>query len=156
MAHWKKRETLFAEYGVRFALPGHWQLRPSDEPERWFYRSADRREQVTAARSELSGGNGEDAAIRRAVARHRKAVELGFDRAHDLVMADPDFGERNGFVTAFYSGSANEERHRFWALLLFHERTAWSFFYETFSLPEEEAAEHAEKVLGTVTFKEGR
>jgi hypothetical protein len=156
MAHWKKRETLFAEYGARLTLPGHWQLRPSDEPDRWFYRSADRREQVTIAHSELSVGNGEDAAIRRAVARHRKAVELGFDRAHDLIMTEPDFGQRDALVTAFYFGTANEERHRFWALLLFPERTVWSFFYETFNLSEVEAVERAEAVLGTVTFREGR
>ena len=156
MAHWKKRETLFAEDGVRFTLPGHWQSRPSDEPGRWLYRSADRREQVTIIQAELNGGNDEDVAIRRAVSRHRKAVELGFDRAHDLNMTEPDFGERDGLVSAFYSGTANEERHRFCSLLLFPERTVWSFFYETFNLSETEATERAEEILGTIVFKARR
>jgi len=157
MAHWKKRETLFAEYGFRFALPGHWQLRPSDEGDRWLYRSADRKEQVTVIRAELpSGGNGEEAAMRRAVARHRKTVELGFDREPDLEMTEFEFDERGGLPMAFYSGTADHERHRFWALLLFSERTVWSFFYETFSVPEAEAAARADAALQTVVFKEGR
>jgi hypothetical protein len=155
MAHWKKRETLFVEDGVRCTLPGHWQLRPSDEPGRWIYRSADRREQVTIVRAELNGGSDEDVAIRRAVLRHRKAVELGFDRAHDLVMTEPDYSERDGFASAFYSGTANDERHRFCSLLLFPERTVWSFFYETFNLSETEAIERAEGILKTVTFTQG-
>jgi len=153
MAHWKKRETLFAEYGIRLVLPGHWQLRPSDEAGRWIYRSADRREQVTITHGELPmGGNDEETLIRRAVMRHRKAVELGFDRAHDLAMTEPEHGEWEEVPSVRYSGSADGERHCFHALLLFPERMVWAFFYETFSVPEAVAAERAGEILEKIAF----
>jgi len=44
MAHWKKRETVFEEYGMRLVLPGNWQLKVAESGRRWIYRSVDHRE----------------------------------------------------------------------------------------------------------------
>ncbi len=108
---------------------------------------------MTISRAELpGGGNNEDALIHRAVARHRKAVELGFDRAPDLAMTEPHYGERCGVPEARYAGTANDERHRFWALLLFPERTVWSFFYETFNLSEADAEARGQGLLESIRF----
>lgn len=132
-------------------MPGYWQLRPSEQAGRWLYRCADRREQMTITRAELSDGHDEATRLRRAVTRHRKAVELGFGRVPGLEMSEPDYGERQGVPVASYSGDADEGRHRFWALLLFPERTVWAFFFEAFRLSEAEAQARAETIFATAS-----
>ncbi len=153
MPHWKKRETVFAEYEVGLTMPGNWQLRLSPDPDRWFYRSADHKEHLTIARGEFTEGEGE-VGVRRAVARNRRAVELGFGRVPDLILSEPEYGERLGVPSSTYGGTAGEGAHQFWALLLFPDRAVWSFFYEAFKLPEVEAETRAQVILDSIVLRD--
>lgn len=152
MAHWKQRQTLFAEYGLRLTMPGAWQLRPGDDPRRWLFRSADHREHLTIsmADAEFTRGAKEiEAVLRRALARHRRAVELGFARVPDLSFSDSELGERAGVPAGWYAGNAGAE-HRFSALLLKVDGTVWTFFHEAFRLPEEEVDARAQAIYATI------
>jgi len=155
MAHWKQRQTVFAEYGLWLTMPGAWQLRPSDDPHRWLFRSADHREHLTISMAEAEytrNADEREAAMRRALARNRRAAELGFARVTGLSITEPEFGARAGAVAGWYSGDAGSE-HRFSALLLNIEGALWSFFYEAFRLPAEEANARAETIYSSIGKK---
>ncbi len=146
-AHWKKRETLFAEYGVEITLPGAWQHRPDGDATHWHYRSADKRETLTIARQEQT--DSDDVALRQAVARHRRAVELGFSRT-GVEISEPEEREEGGIV--FCGGSGAD--HFFHALVLCMQESVWTLFYESHRLSEETAHEHAHAIWASV--REGR
>ena len=155
MPHWKKRETFFAEYGIELTLPGAWQLRPSDDPIRWFYRSADHKEYLTISRRDMEGARKESeeaALMQRAVARHRRAVELGFGRVPNLTMSEVEYGERLGVPAGSYMGGAGDE-HQFWSVLLFPKGTVWGFFYEAFRFAQDDAEERARVIFEAIAFR---
>ena len=152
MAHWKKRETLFAEYGIELRMPGAWQLRPSSNPVSWLYRSADHREHLTISRGEIAtprAGASQNPEHERALTRQRKAVELGFARVPDLAMGEPEHGERGGVPAAWYQGQAGGQ-HVFSALMLFSQGTVWTFFHEAFRMREEDAQASADAIFDSV------
>ncbi len=142
-AHWKKRETLFAEYGVEITLPGPWQHRPDGDASHWHYRSADKRETLTIARQEQIDPDAE--ALRKAVGRHRRAVELGFSRT-GAEISEPQEREEGGIV---FEGSASEG-HCFHALVVCMQERVWTLFYESHRLSEETAREHAHAIWASV------
>ncbi len=142
--HWKQRETRFDEHGLTFALAGHWQQRPSNESDRWHYRSQDKREQLTITRSPLDGYDPQGD-LRRIVQKNIRAVELGFSRTPGFTLTEPQQFERtDGLTEINFAGTANDETHRFWMLILLRDDTAWSLFYETFRLMEEDAITRVE------------
>lgn len=155
MAHWKKRETTFSEYGTQFSLPGAWQLRPSDEPRRWFYRSSDKRQQLTVANSDLEGYDLEEE-MERAVGKARRSVDLTFRRFPDFEMSETEIGEHGEIPEAGFLGSAGNDDHRFRMWLLFHNGQLWSFFYETFRIREEEVHEHFDQFRAALQFENVR
>ena len=155
MAHWKKRETVFAEYGIELKMPGAWQLRPQDDPERWLYRSADHKEHLTITRSPMEGQPGEETEIlRKAIHRNRRAAELGYARQPELELAPPEYGERVGVPASWYRGSAGESEHQFQALFLCPSEAVWTFFYEGFRIPEATAEEHARWIFDSIAWRE--
>ena len=151
MAHWKQRETVFREYELTATLPGRWQLRPSDSPTRWLYRSAEKHTEHLTLTREEPGEIGEDeATLRRMLARQRRAMELGFGRATDLTMSEPEYGQRCGVPTFSYWGEAPSAHHRFYVVLLFPPRTVWTLVYDAFRLEDAQADSHAEAILGSL------
>ena len=155
MAHWKQRETLFAEYGLRLILPGAWQLRPSCDPHRWMYRSADHREHLTISMGETESARTDrerDAALRHALARSRRAVELGYARMPELSVRDAEVGERVGTPAGWYQGVAGPA-HQFMVLLLRTDDAIWNLFYEAFRLPEGDAEARSTVIFNAVTFR---
>jgi|GEM_PF-2394002 len=155
MAHWKQRETVFGEYELVVTMPGRWQLRPSDSPARWLYRSADQhKENVTLTREEPGGGGEmEHAVLTRWVVRQRRAMELGFGRVPDLTMSEPEFGERFGVPTVVYHGGAPSAGHCFHVFFICPPRTVWTLVYDAFRMPEAQAQEHAETLFGSVELR---
>ncbi|MCX6967081.1 MAG: hypothetical protein NTZ46_04765 [Verrucomicrobia bacterium] len=154
MAHWKQRETVFAEYELALTLPGRWQLRPSDSPTRWLYRSAEKpTEHLTILREEPGEVGDDDATLRRIVARQRRAMELGFGRVSDLTMSEPESGERGGVPTFCYSGSTPSAHHRFHVFFAFPPRTVWILVYDAFRLDEAQADAHAEVIFASVALR---
>ena len=147
MAHWKQRETVFCEYELALTLPGRWQLRPSDCPTRWLYRSAEKHtEHLTLTREEPGETSEEPAALRRMVARQRRAMELGFGRGADLTMSEPEYGERFGVPAVVYHGEAPGAHHRFHVFFLFPPRTVWTLVYDAFRID----AAHADAQAGAI------
>lgn len=149
---------MFAEYGIEVTLPGAWQLRPSDDPLRWLYRSVDHKEYITISMREMEGGRKESeqaALMQRAVARHRRAVELGFGRVSDLTMSEAEYGERIGVPSSSYQGGAGAE-HQFWSMLLFPGGMVWAFFYQAFRLSPEDADERAAVIFESIGFNNER
>ena len=154
MAHWKKRQTVFAEYGLGLTMQGAWQLRPSNDPYRWLYRSADHREHLTLSMGEAESVRNErerEAALHRAVGRHLRAVELGFARVPGLEIAETTYGEHGGVSAAWYHGAAGAS-HRFHSLLLHTNDAVWALFYEAFRLTETDAADHAQAIFDSVAL----
>ncbi|HWL51533.1 MAG TPA: hypothetical protein VNQ90_03810 [Chthoniobacteraceae bacterium] len=151
MAHWKKRETLFSQYGFEVTLPGHWQSRESGDADRWIYRSADRKEQLTLSRGESIGAEDEPAR-QRVIVRQRRAIELGFDRLPDLHLSEPELLEHSGVVAARFEGSADQERLVFSSLLLFEQESVWTLFHEALKLQPEEAHRRAGEIFLTARF----
>lgn len=155
MAHWKKRETLFSEYGIELTMPGAWQLRPSTGPQRWMYRSTDHREHltITMGDAEKARNPGEmNAILRRSVERQRRAVELSYGRMPELTISETEYGERSETPAGWYRGSAGS-KHRFWALLLFTPDAVWALFYEAFNLSEEAAGARAQATFETISIR---
>ena len=154
MAHWKQRETVFCEYELALTLPGRWQLRPSDSPTRWLYRSAEKHtEHFTLTREEPSEVGGDDATLRRMVTRQRRGMELGFGRMADLVMSEPEYEERFGAPTFSYQGEAPSANHRFHVFLLFPPRTVWTLVYDAFRLEDAQADAHAGAIFASVELQ---
>lgn len=148
MAHWKQRETVFREYELAVTLPGRWQLRPSDSPTRWLYRSAEKHtEHLTLTREEP--GDIDAASLRQLVARQRRGLELGFGRLADLEMSEPEYGERFGVPAVSYHGEAPSAQHRFHVLFLCPDRTLWTLVYDAFRLTQEQAEAHAEAIFAS-------
>ena len=153
MAHWKKRETVFCEYELALTLPGRWQLRPSESPTRWLYRSAEKHnEHLTLMREEPEEAGEDAAALRRMVARQRRAMELGFGRVADLTMSEPEYGERFGVPSVVYHGEAPGAQHRFHVFFLFPPRTVWTLVYDAFRMDDAQADTHAEAIFASVAY----
>ena len=157
MAHWKQRETVFGEYELALTLPGRWQLRPSDSASRWLYRSAEKHtEHLTILREEAGGvEGGEEAALRRLVARQRRGLELGFGRLPDLTMSEPEYSERFGVPSVLYQGEAPSAQHRFHVLFICPPRTVWTLVYDAFRFTEEQANAHAEEIFAAASLRSG-
>jgi len=151
MAHWKKRETIFREYGFTVTMPGHWQQRDTGDGNRWFYRSPDRREQLTITRlEEVVIDHGEaEAAIRKAALRNRRAVELAFGRVPDVAYTPMECAGHEGHRVVRFEGEVPSARLWFTSLLLFDTRVAWALFYESHKLGEDEARGRAQALLAT-------
>jgi len=155
MAHWKQPETVFAEYEIALTLPGRWQLRPSDAPMRWLYRSAEKhREHFSITREDPGGIEGEEkATLLRWVARQRRSMELGFGRGSALVMSEPEHTERFGVPVTSYRGAAPSADHHFHVFFLFPPRTLWILVYDAFRLTEEQAEAHAQAIIDSVVLQ---
>jgi len=155
MSHWKQRETAFAEYELGLTLPGRWQLRPSDSPTRWLYRSAEKHKENLAITREDPGGveGEEEATLRRFVIRQRRGLELGFGRGSDLTMSEPEYGERFGVRVSSYQGAAPDAEHQFHVLFLFPPRTLWTLVYDAFRLTEEQAEDHARAIFDSAVLR---
>jgi len=154
MAHWKQRETVFGEYELAVTMPGRWQLRPSDSPTQWLYRSAEKhKEHVSISRDDPGGIEGEeDATLRRAVARQRRAIELGFGRGVGITMSEPQYGELCGFPMVSYRGEAASAEHRFQVVFICPPRTVWTLVYDAFRLTEEQAEKNAQTIFDSITL----
>jgi len=178
MAHWKKRETVFSEYGCTIHLEGHWHLRPGEDGSRWSFRSADRREQVTISRLEAIGAGDRAARVRHVAGRSRKALELSLGRMPHFFVSEPEYSDEEPakpweaedydwsnyswedetapdvtHPVARYHGSAGEGEHLFYAALYLKGDEAWQVFYEAFKLPEAVAQERFESLLGAISFR---
>lgn len=155
MPHWKQRETLFGEYELSLCLPGRWQLRPSESPSRWLYRSADKHnEHVTLIREEPDGREGDEAAtLRRLVTRQRRAMELAFGSGAGLAMSEPEYGEWLGTPLVTYHGTAPGVEHRFEVRFFCQTRSVWTLVYDAFRLAEETAQTHAEAIFESVVLR---
>lgn len=151
-AHWKKRETTFSEYGASFSLPGAWQLRPTDNPCRWHYRSSDKREQLTVTLEELEGYD-EEAEINRAAQKARRTVDLSFRRLPDYTVSDTEFDFSGEHPESLFCGSAGDDSHRFWMSIIIRNGQIWSFFFETFRLSEETARAHLDSFRSSLSFR---
>ncbi len=151
MAHWKARETVFSQYGFEVTLPGHWQARDTGDAERWLYRSGDRKEQLTITRWEITSIDDEPEVVERTVARHRRAVELGFGRLPDLTLEEPVYDDREGFPLVGFAGSAEGELHRMRSQLVFEERVVWVLFYEAFRMRPQEAEERGAQIVASAS-----
>lgn len=154
MAHWKKRETVFDEYGLHLVLPGNWQLRVLESGRRWIYRSADRKEQVTIATIDLLGERDRALAIQRATQRHRRALELGLGREPDFSLTEPEATECAGVEAVWYEGEANGGTHLFYSMLLFPASSGWSVFCEAFRLGRDTAESKIRGVLDSIVLSE--
>ncbi len=155
MAHWKKRETVFAEYELELTMPGAWQLRPSDDPCRWIYRSPEHREHVTISRGEaLRARNKADEGVlvQRALLRNRRAVELEFGRAPGFELEETEYGEKAGASAGWFHGVAGPDQ-RFWSITVCPEDAVWSVFYQTLKLREADAEEKARAILDSIRLK---
>lgn len=154
MAHWKQRETAFSEYELALTLPGRWQLRPSDSPTQWLYRSAEKhKEHVTVIREEPDSLKGqEEETYRRLVARRRRALELAFGRANGLSMTEPELGERFGHRVIAFRGEAPAAEHRFEVLFLCLPRTVWTIVYDAFRLTPEQAEDRARTIFDSAVM----
>ena len=153
MAHnWKQRKTVFDEYELALTLPGRWQLRPSDSPARWLYRSAEKHtEHLTITREEPGGVAGEEeATLRRLVARQRRGLELGFGRLADLTMSEPQYDERFGLPLISYHGEAPSAQHHFHVFFLCPPRTVWTLVYDAFRFTEGQADAQAQAIFASV------
>lgn len=154
MSQWKKRETVFDEYGLRLVLPGNWQLRSGDGGERWIYRSADRKEQITIATLDLLGERDRRLMKHRATTRHRRAVELGLGREPEFALSEEEEGECAGVESVRYEGEANGGSHLFFAILLFPKASVgWSVFYEAFKLELKEAELRMREVIDSMALR---
>ena len=154
-AHWKQRETLFAEYGLRLILPGAWQLRPLDVPRRWIYRSADHREHLTITMGDAESVRTDrerDASLRHALAKNRRAVELGFARMPEFEMSEVEVGVRADVLAGWYQGGAGQA-HRLMVLVLWTNDAVWSFVYEGFRLPEGQAEVRSAAIFDSATLR---
>lgn len=177
MAHWKKRETVFSEYGCIIHLEGHWQLRPGEDGSRWSFRSADRREQVTISRMEAIGSGDREAQAHRLVGRSRRALELSLGRLPEFFISEPEYNveepakpwEAEDYDWSDYSwedeaaldvsrpvarfhGSVGEGEHFFYAALFVNGDEGWQIFYEAFKVPEAVAQERFDSLLASVSF----
>jgi len=155
MPHWKQRETLFGEYELALSLPGRWQLRPSDAPLRWLYRSAEKHnENVTLVREEPEGRE-EDAAatLRRLVIRQRRAMELAFGSSAGLSLGEPEYGVWDGGTLVVYRGEARNVEHRFEVRFYCQPRIVWVVVYDAYRMTEEMAQIHAEAIFDSVTLR---
>lgn len=155
MAHWKQRETVFGEYELAATMPGRWQLRPSDSPTQWVYRSVEKHnEHVTLLREEaIAREEEEQAAFRRWVGRQRKSLELGFGRVSDLEMSEPEYGEWSGVPVVRYQGESPSLQHRFQVLLLCASNVLWTVVYDAFRLTPEQADTHAQAIFDSIIFQ---
>ena len=136
-------------------MPGAWQLRPSNDPHRWFYRSADHREHLTITLGDddpIRTDADREAALRRAVTRSRRAAELGFARMPETNLTEPQYGDHAGTPAARYVGDAGPA-HRFSALLLAGQDSIWILFYEAFRMTEADAEAHASAIFDSVAFR---
>jgi len=154
MAHWKQRESVFGEYELALTLAGRWQLRPSDSPCKWLYRSAEKhREHLLLSREELEGVAGQEtASLQRVVARHRRGMVLGLGRVSDLTMSEPEYSYRFGYPSARYWGETPSAEHRFRALFICPPRTVWTLVYDAFRLDAAQAEAQAEALFGTIAL----
>ena len=153
MAHWKQRETVFEEYELALTLPGRWQLRPSDSPTRWLYRSAEKHtEHLTLIREE-PGEVEEEATMRRIVTRQRKGLQLGFGHVADVTMSEPEYGERFGVPICSYHGESVNAHHQFHVFFVFPPRTVWTLVYDAFRLEQEQADEHSRAIFASVSLR---
>ncbi|MEI8234504.1 MAG: hypothetical protein WCH57_07425 [Verrucomicrobiota bacterium] len=155
MPHWKQRETLFGEYELALSLPGRWQLRPSDSPSRWLYRSAEKHnEHVTLIREEPEEREEEaEAALRRLVIRQRRAMELAFGSGAGLTMSEPEYGEWLDVPLIVYRGEARNVEHRFEVRFFCQPRTVWILIYDAYRLTEEMAQVHAQAIFDSVVLR---
>ena len=155
MSHWKQRETVFCEYELAMTLPGRWQLRPSDSPTRWLYRSAEKHtEHLTIVRGDSEGMEGEEeATLRRLGARQRRTMELGFGRVADLRLSEPEYGERSGVPIVSYHGEAPSMQHRFHVFFFCPPRTVWTLVYDAFRFSQEQADAHAEAIFASIELR---
>jgi len=155
MAHWKQREIVFGEYELAMTLAGRWQLRPSDSPYKWLYRSADKhREHLILSREELEGVAGQEAAfLRRFVAKHRRGMELGLGRIPDLTMSEPEYDQRFGVPIAQYRGETPSAEHSFRVLFICPPRTVWTLLYDAFRLSDEQVEAQAELLFNTIVLQ---
>ena len=153
-AHWKQRETVFCEYELALTLPGRWQLRPSDSPTRWLYRSAEKHtEHLSLTREEPGEVGEEQAVLRRVVARQRRVMELGFGRVADLTLSEPVYGECLGAPSVSYHGDVPSARHRFHVFFLFPPRTVWTLVYDAFRVDDARADADAAAIFASVVYK---
>ena len=153
MAHWKQRETVFAEYELALTLPGRWQLRPSESPTHWLYRSAEKHtEHLTISREE-PGEELDEAILRRLAARQRRGMELGFGRVGDLKVSELEYGERFGVPALSYRGESPSLHHRFHVLFICPERTVWTLVYDAFRFEQEQADTHAEAIFASILVR---
>jgi len=155
MAHWKQRETVFGEYELAVTMPGRWQSRPSDSPTRWLYRSVEKHnEHVTIQREESTAlEGGEEAALRRWVARQRRGMELSLGRSADLKMSEPQYNLLSGVPVVRYQGEALSLEHRFQVLFLCPPRTVWTLVYDAFRFTSEQAEAHAQAIFDSVCLR---
>lgn len=155
MAHWKQRETVFGEYELAVTMPGRWQLRPSDSPTRWLYRSVEKHnEHVTIQREEPAALEGEeDATLRRWVGRQRRSLELNFGRVVDLKMSEPEYGEWAGMPAVRYQGEAPSLERRFQVFFVCPPRAVWTLVYDAYRFTEEQAETHAQAIFDSVFLR---
>lgn len=157
MGQWKPNETAFEEYDARIVLPGRWQPRPSDNPLKWIFRSADHREHVTITRHESLTGvePGErNGVLRRAATKHYRATELGLRRIRDTEIGEVEYGEIDEMHAAWYSGMAGVPVVQFWAWIWCGSEAIWSLVYEATKLKEGVAEAHAEEIVDGISSTE--
>jgi hypothetical protein len=155
MAHWKKRETLFAEYGLQITLPGVWQIRPSQHIDQWFYKGAEYAELFTIRRNDpLIGRNNaeQNQLLERIVARDIRSCELRMTRAADLELSEPEYGERAGVRAGWYSGVTGEKAG-FHTLIICPKSAVWTLLYEGSKLSNEERQERATLIFDSVELQ---
>jgi len=131
---------------MELTLPGAWQQRPEEEPTRWHFRSADKREELTLSRHDPI--DSEETELPRAAARQRHAVELSFRRA-GVEMTEASPRTWGGFPAWGFSGSSGGQ-HCFHALVVWVEGSLWTLFYQSYRITEEAAAERAEAIFGSI------
>jgi hypothetical protein len=155
MAHWKQRETFFSEYELTVTLPGRWQLRPTDDPTQWLYRSAEKhKEHVTLIREETDGLVGqEEAAYRKIIQHRRRAIELGLGRNINLSLSALETGERAGVRSFAFRGEAPAVEHRFEVLFLCLPRTVWTLVYDAFRLTPEQVEDRTQVIFASIVME---
>jgi hypothetical protein len=155
MAHWKKRETVFAEYGFQMTLPGGWQVRPCSQPDQWVYRGTDRQESITIRRDDpLIGRNNaeQNQLLERIVARDRRSNELRLAKTGALELSDPEYGEWAGVRAGWYSASTGE-KGGFHSLIICPKSAVWTVLYEDIKLTPEETQERMREIFDSIAFQ---
>ncbi|WP_265594203.1 hypothetical protein [Haloferula sp. BvORR071] len=151
-----KKETAVFEKAFGITLPGEWSRRSEDGGSRIVFSSSATHEQLTV--SLMPSSTRMDPALRLStfnqVMELRRQAETHGLPPSAIKMTAPSVSEMSGIHSGRYSGSEPASQRRFTCLLFCSSSLVATFYYEAIGLPQSEADERANAILGSAKLNE--